>query len=147
MPHLKYSERNIEKNKHLSCGMQQPILLSNFFSLTSSLQVEALQETKMENIAVKCLLFKRPKIYLCHATQFTTNIFCGPSPQLMEKKSITPTLLLLSITHGNLNCHNKVFFQDVSSNSLSLLLKWLSRASHKSRRGIVIQNRWTLNHR
>lgn len=49
----------------------------------------------------------------------------------------------------NLNCHNKVFFQDLSLNSLSFLLKWLSRArvSHKSRVGIVIQNRWTLNHR
>lgn len=62
---------------------------------------------------------------------------------------ITPTLSYLSITHGNLNCHSKVFFQDLSSNSLSFLLKWLLRVrvSHKSRGVIVIQNRWTRNHR
>lgn len=70
------------------------------------------------------------------------------SPSGKKKKQlITPTQSHLSITHGNLNCHNKVFFQDLSSNSLSFLLEWLSRVSRKSRGGIVIQNRWTLNHR
>lgn len=103
----------------------------------------------MENIAaVKCLAVEKAYFYLCHATQVTTNIFCCLSPLLVEiKQLITPTLSHLSITHGNLNCHNKVFFQDLSSNSLSFLLKWLSRVNHKSWGGIVIQNRWTLNHR
>lgn len=102
---------------------------------------------KWKTLLCQMSAVQKAYFYLCHATQFTTNIFCCPSTRLVEKKSITPTLLHLSITHGNLNCHNKVFFQDVSSNSISFLLKWLSRVSLKSRGGIVIQNRWTLNHR
>lgn len=112
-------------------------------------KLKAMRETKMENIAaaVKRLAVQKAYFYLCHATQVTTNIFCWPGALPSGKQRITPTLSHLSITHGNLNCHNKVFFQDLSSNSLSFLLKWLSRVSRKSRGRIVIRNRWSPNHR
>lgn len=115
-------------------------------------KLKAMQETKMENIAaVKCLAVQKAYFYLCHATQVTTNIFCSLSSLLEGKKSgwSLPLCHTCQLLMENLNCHNKVFFQDLSSNSLSFLLKWLLRArvSHKSRVGIVIQNRWTLNHR
>lgn len=94
-----------------------------------------------------------PKIfYFCHATQVITNISCRSSLLQLEKQHfITPSPLHFSITHGNFNCHNKVFFQVLKFiiilAEVALDVAVGMGLSHKSRRGIVIGTRWTLNHR
>lgn len=121
---------------------------------TQVYKLEAFQETKMENIPLSNVSLSKRPIFIfvtqhrSHPIYFVARAFWSWKKKT-KTNLIAPALLRLSISHGNLNCHNKVFFQDLSSNSLSFLLKWLlwERERHKSRRGIVIQNRWTLNHR
>lgn len=96
---------------------------------TQVYKLKAFHETKMENIPLSNVsLSKRPIFFLLSLSRNTSHIqyILRPKPSARGKETnlITP-LLRLSISHGNLNCHNKVFFQDLSSNSLSFLLKWL----------------------
>lgn len=105
----------------------------------------------MENIPRPNVSLSKRPIFIFVTQHKSHPIHFAAQPSACGKKTnlIAPTLLCLSISHGNLNCHNKIFFQDLSSNSLSFLPKWLlwEGERHKSRPGIVMRNRWTLNHR
>lgn len=119
---------------------------------TQVYKLKAFHETKMENIPLSNVsLSKRPIFffYLCHATQVTSNIFCGPSPLPVEKKRIwslpcyacqlVMEILIATIKYFSKTCP-QIHYHSCWSGSCE-------RERHKSRRGIVIRNRWTLNHR
>lgn len=144
------SEKKVLKDTFINVKLET-VLFTNFWSLASHKFTSWRPFKGPKWKTLLCRMSSCPKGLFLSLSRNTSHIqfILLPASPVGGKKTnlIAPTLLHLSISHGNLNCHNKVFFQDLSSNSLSFLPKWLLRESHKSRGGIVIRNRWTLNHR
>lgn len=118
---------------------------------TQVYKLKAFQETKMENIPLSNVSLSKRPIFIfvtqhkSHPIYFVAQAFCP-----WKKKQIwslprcyacqlVMEILIAAIKYFSKTCP-QIHYHSCWSGSCE-------RERHKSRRGIVIQNRWTLNHR